>query len=369
MTTGDPTDRSVMSVRSFTAGLLRSSSRSYAQAVLRQMRELRADLADHGLPTGFASALDDTEVRLLHLAASVAVDRPALMAHALAWYKVAFGHREVPAEYLPLHLTAMQRALRAELPPATHELVERHLLAGQQALREAPLELPMVLGKSAPHGELAMQFLLAVLEGRGDDAVDRVRAALAAGASIADIHDHVLVPVQREAGRMWLMGEIPIADEHYGSGVVDRVLWLLHERIARPPTGAAKVLTMGVGGNLHDFGLRLVAQRLQLAGFAVHHLGASMPANDMQWALQDRGYQLIAISATLALHVPALIELVAQVRAAQQRLGQHTPILVGGELFRIVPDLHSLVGADAAATDAAFAVTTAQRLVSASRAV
>lgn len=350
-------------VRDFTAGLLRSSARAYALAAVEQMRVLRPQTVAHGLPRAFVGPVEDTEVRLLQLAESIAVDRPALIRHAMAWYKAAFLHRDVAADYLAINLDAIGRALRTELPPTCHGLVEQHLTAARDELASAPAELPTLLSRSAPHGELTLRFLLAILESRGDDALDLLRAALRDGVSIADLHDHVLTQAQREAGRMWLMGEIPIADEHYGSGVVDRALWMLQEQLPRPASGSKVVLTMGVGGNLHDFGLRLVAQRLQLAGFAVHHLGANMPANDIEWALQDRRVDLIAISATLTLHIGTLQGLIASVRSAQQKWGQSTPILVGGEPFRIVPDLHQLIGADAGAFDAAGAVAAARRLL------
>ncbi len=357
----------VTTVRDFTAGLLRSSGRAYASAAVAAMRAKHPEAVAQGLPRAFASPLEDTEVRLLQLAESIGVDRPALIAHSMGWYKAAFHHRDVDPSYLTANLDAIDTALHAELPPACHELVGVHLAAARRALATAPAELPTLLDRSAPHGELALRFLLAILEGRGDDAVDLLRAAMDAGVGIADLHDHVLTLAQREAGRMWLMGEIPIADEHYGSGVVDRSLWMLQDRVPRPPPGAKTVLTMGVGGNLHDFGLRLVAQRLQLAGFAVHHLGANMPANDIEWMLQDRHVDLIAISATLVLHIGTLQGLIANVRLAQEKWGQRAPILVGGEPFRIVPDLAALVGADAGAFDAAGAVAAARRLVGGGR--
>jgi MerR family transcriptional regulator, light-induced transcriptional regulator len=353
----------VTSVRDFTAGLLRTSSRAYAMAAIAAMRVTHPHAVAVGLPRAFASPVEDTEVRLLQLAESIGVDRPALIAHSMRWYKVGFHYRDVDPAYLGANLDAIDATLRAELPPQCRELIGKHLAAAREALASAPVELPSLLSRSAPHGDLAARFLLASLEGRGDDAVDLLRGALAAGIRIEDLHDHVLTVTQREAGRMWIMGEIPIADEHYGSGVVDRSLWMLQDHVPRPPAGAKVVLTMGVGGNLHDFGLRLIGQRLQLAGFAVHHLGANMPANDMEWALQDRHVDLVAISATLTLHLSAMQGLIASVRMAQEHQGRSAPILVGGEPFRVVADLHRLVGADAGAFDAAGAIAAARQLV------
>ncbi len=324
------------------------------------MRLDQPDLAMVVLPEMFARPIDDAEVRLLQLAAAVEFDRPALLEHTVRWYKVAFHHRGVPAEYLAQSLAAMAAVLAEELPPAAAAVVRRHLAHASAALASAPAELPSLLDLAAPHGRLAAHFLMAILEARGDSAIDLLRTALVDGLTIGELHDHVLGPVQSEAGRMWLMGEIPIADEHYGSTIVDRALWLLHERLPRPAAEAPMVTTMSVSGNLHDLGLRIVAQRLQAAGFAVNNLGANMPASDLEWAFTDRRIDLVAISATLNLHLHALRGTIETVRRIT---GGRVPVLVGGEPFRVVADLGALVGADAVAVDAAAAVDAARALL------
>jgi len=349
----------------FAADLLRRSSRAYASAAIARLHRHRPELLASGLPATFGDPVADTEVRILHLAESVAVDRPALLEHSIGWYEIALHHRGVAADWLPTNLDAIRDALTDELPPEAVPVVVAHLAAARARVGRTPLDPPSHLSKTAPYGETAVHFLLAILEGRGDDAIDLLRRALAGGATIVDLHDRVIVPAQREAGRMWLCGEIPIADEHYGTAIVDRVLWMLQDHLPRPSADAPRVLAMGVGGNLHDFGMRMVAQRLQLAGFAVHYLGSNMPANDLDWLFQDRSFDLVAISAMLTLHLGTLAATVARVRAiAAAAPGANRPaILVGGQPFAIVPDLHAVLGADAGAADAEGAVAAARRLL------
>ena len=347
-------------IPAFAARLLRASCRAYAVATVARLRHERPELLAKGLPATFAQPEDDVEVRMLQLAAALEFDRELLLEHAAAWYKVAFHHRGVHADYLPDSLQAMAAVLDEELPPEAARVVRRHLLRAIAAAERAPADVPSHLDLGAPHGRLAAQVLMAILEGRGDDAIDALRAATAAGLTVADAHDHVLVPVQQESGRMWLMGEIPIADEHYGSGILDRALCMLQEQLPRPAPGAKVVATMGVAGNLHDLGIRMVAQRLQGAGFAVLHLGGNLPESDLEWAFTDRRIDLVALSATMALHLHSLAGSIATVRRITQG---RVPVLVGGEPFRIVADLGARVGADAAAFDAQGAVAMAQRLV------
>lgn len=347
-------------IPAFAASLLRTSGRAYAVAAVARLRLERPELLAKGLPAAFALPNDDIEVRLLQLAASVEFDRAALIEHAAAWYKVAFHHRGVHPEYLPASLQAMQMVLGEELPPAPAAIARRHLQCAIDAIARAPVELPSALDTQALHGRFAAEFLMAILEGRGEEALDGLRAAIDGGLGLADAQDLVLAPVQREAGRMWLMAEIPIADEHYGSTIVERALGLLQERLPRPAADAPVIATMGVAGNLHDLGIRMVAQRLQAAGYRVLHLGGNLPAADLEWAFAERRIDLVAMSATMALHLHELAGAIATLRRFTHA---RVPVLVGGEPFRQVADLGARVGADAAAGDAKGAVEAAGRLL------
>ena len=271
----------------FAAELIRTSERGLASAALARLEQNHQELLAE-LPVGFASPRDDVRVRLQHLAAAVEFERPELFAHSVQWYAVALRHRGVADAYLHETLGALREALDEELPKSAQPIVSRMLDAGREALTSVEFEPPSHLEVGSPHGRLAGQFLLATLEGRGDDAVALVRQSIADGMTVAQLHDEILVPVQRETGRMWLMGEIQIAEEHFSSQVVDRVLWAAQDSLAQPPVDAPRVLLMGTSGDVHSFGLRMIAQRLQAEGLRVHNLGPDMPAHDLEAVLGGR---------------------------------------------------------------------------------
>lgn len=345
----------------FAAGLLRQGARAHALAAVATLAQHCPDLLAHGLPGTFADPVDDARTRILTLAEALDVDRPELLAHQVAWYKVALAHRGVAADYLVANLEAIGRALREGLPDACHDAVDRHLSQALQRAHDAPIELPSVLAGAAPLRDEARRFLLALLENRRSDALDLVSGARTAGRSVAEVHDHLLVPVQREIGRMWLMAEIPIADEHFASRVVETCLDRLAAGAPLAPRRGRSVLTCAVGGDLHCIGVRMVGQRLEMHGFDVWDLGADMPASDFEWLLQDRRVDLIALGATLVLHVGGARQTIARLRTT---LGPACPpILVGGGPFTVVDDLWQVVGADAVANDLASAVARVEALL------
>ncbi|MCA8950484.1 MAG: cobalamin-dependent protein [Planctomycetes bacterium] len=343
----------------FAANLIRTALPAFASAVHARLESEAPELLA-ALPRTFAASKDDVRVRLLHLAAAIEFDRPALIEHAVQWYAVALHHRGVPADYLRHSLEAIDAVLAAELPAAARSIVHRHVRAAVAAIAGAELDPPACIDIDAPHGRLAASFLLAALESRGDDAVALIRQELDQGLAIAELHDRVLVPVLRETGRMWLTAEIQIADEHYSSQIVERVIWVAQDRLPRVPADAPVVLAMGAAGDQHGFGLRMIAQRLQGDGFAVHNLGPDMPAGDLAGALQDRAFDIVAVGATMTLHLHALAGLVEELR---RLLRPGVPIVVGGQPFAIVPDLSARLGADAAAVDGGSASAVVSRLL------
>lgn len=344
----------------FAAGLLRASARGYAVAAVERLRQQRPDLLQR-LPRQFADPIDDTEVRLRILAEALAVDRPELFCNQIEWYRVALAHRDVPDDYLSENLRHCGGVLANELPAACRASAERHLTLARQRLPTAPRDLPCTLEADGPLVDEARRFLLALLENRGRDALAIIRNAHAAGASIEDLHDLVLTRVQRELGRMWSMVEIPIADEHYATRIVERAMDVLTDSMPPPPADGRRVLTLSVGGNQHDIGVRMVAERFELHGWQTLQLGADMPGTDLEWTLSDRSVDLVALSATLVLHVGAAEATIAQLR---QGLGKRCPpILVGGQPFTVVPDLWTIIGADGCASDARTAVAVGERLV------
>jgi methanogenic corrinoid protein MtbC1 len=115
-----------------------------------------------------------------------------------------------------------------------------------------------------------------------------------------------------------------------------------------------------VGDELHEIGVRMVADLFEMAGWDSYYLGANTPVQGVLQALQERRADVLAISATLTMHVGQVRELIERVRATE--VGRRTAILVGGYPFLLSPELWRRVTADGFAPDAEQAVQVANRL-------
>ena len=123
----------------------------------------------------------------------------------------------------------------------------------------------------------------------------------------------------------------------------------LYQRATATEPNGKKVLVACVEGELHDFPARLVADALDLAGFEVRFLGASVPTASLVSAVASERPDVVALSVTMSFHAPALRQAVSALRAAFGAL----PLVVGGGACAWSPKLAAEVGAAATGTSAA----------------
>jgi methanogenic corrinoid protein MtbC1 len=342
----------------FAAQLILSTASRFAAGTVARQQE--AGEITGGSP--FPDLVADTEVRLRYLATALATGRDRIFGDHLAWHKLALVSRDVPVESLTRNLVRMREELQSSLPEKAAAAAAATIEAGIEAVESAPDSVPSVLESDDPQVEAARRYLLAVLEANRAEAFAVVDKALEEGRSIAEIHDGIIVPVQRELGRMWQMDEIHIAEEHFGSRITEDVLARLRQRIPDASEGAPRVLATTVEGNFHSFGIDIVADRFAIAGWCTLPLGASIPAQDLARALVDFDAALLVLSVHLGIQVPSAQALIASLRS---RPGcEEIPILVGGPPFALIPDLWEVIGADASAADAGTAVQAGERLIS-----
>ena len=280
---------------SFIAELLVSAAPAYAAGTVRRQRERQPRIAQFDGSGGFLDLAVDTESRIRHLAEAVATARPRLFCMHLEWLAVAYAGREIPLAFLTANLACLREELQASLADDHWPPVADVLAVGEEFLQRTPSTVSSVLEGERPHVVLACRYLLAILEGRGPDAIALIDAALSDGVAVRALREHVVGPVQVELGQMWQTGEIHVGEEHHGSRVTERALALLAARTPRAPRIERRVLLTSVGGDLHDIGLRIISDEFEAAGWDVIFLGASTPGIDLVRTVNDFEPQLLAL--------------------------------------------------------------------------
>ena len=347
----------------FTAALIDATRRAWAAAAAARLRERSPE----GLATlGAAGARDaglHFEGLLEHLAVALQFQAPELFLEHVRWMTTAFSGRDVPLELLGASVECLRDELASRLPSdALAEVTP--LFADALKVVSHPPEPPQGgLAGDEPTVALAREYMLAALEGRRKDALDIVLAAADRGVPVSTLQRDVVGRVQFEVGRMWHRGDMSVVEEHLVSRLSEQVLACLNPRMPRAPRLGRRVLVTGASGDLHDIGLRMVADEFEMAGWDPIFLGASAPADEAAQAALDFEVDLVALGAKLAIHVRSAAAMISLLRTSPRP--RRVPVLVGGLPFLLVPDLWKRIGADGSAPNASEAVALGTRLVQA----
>ena len=210
-----------------------------------------------------------------------------------------------------------------------------------------------------PSGSLCAAYVQAQLGGNRREALRLiVEEGLKRGLTCLDIHK-VIQQAQSEIGRLWQEDRITIAQEHMATAISQVVLSHVYQYADAPRSNGKKVLVACVEGELHDFPARLGADALDLAGFEVRYLGASVPHESLVAMVVTHQPDLLVLSVTMTFNVPSLREAVRRIRARYPRV----PIAVGGGACSWQPGLAAEVDAEVEGSDAAELVAKAQQLL------
>lgn len=343
------------------AEILKSGARALAGYAASDMPPRDAEAAQASVSAQFDGWHNVLVARLEELAVAVATGRPEFFIEQVRWSRAALLARGVPPDALRARLETLRRVLAEQLPselaPTATGLVDRALaeFGGE------PAGLTSRLTAETPAERLAATYLLAILEGDRRKASHLILKAADEGQSVPDLYLQVLQPAQEELGRMWLLGEINVAEEHFATATTRSVMAQLLTRERCGPSNGKTLVAAAVAGNQHDLGIQAVADLFEIDGWRVIQLGSNVPAEDLAQAVEFFAADLVALSASLGTQLTTLAETIAAVRSTGR--GAAVKILVGGGGLNRVKGSAEYVGADACASNAAEAVARGNALV------
>lgn len=158
--------------------------------------------------------------------------------------------------------------------------------------------------------------------------------AVTSGAiGIPDLYDCVLAPVMTEVGTRWQHGTARVWEEHLAAAAVLTIVDALYPAVRRlageaEPIGRRVLLTCPPD-EAHDLGLRMLADRFDLAGWTTFYLGADTPAAEIEDAAASLGVDLVVITSSTHFHRLRVRALLDDLKAALP----NTRIVVGGPAF------------------------------------
>ena len=351
-------DRSV--ANAFAGDLLERSASGYAGFAATLMLERDGGLKERQGGNVLTAWRSNLTQRVLELAAAVLAGEPRLFTGRVTWSRKAFRARGQDDAELRLSFEALRDVLAERLPPPALPQPLAYLDAALALLAEVqPEPDPSELDPLRPADRLALEYLQKILEGNVAEAIAAVATAARNGLGPRAAYTDVLLPAQREVGRLWHAGELSIAEEHMVTSATQRTMAVVVSQAPLPLANGRTVVVAAVSGNVHDIGLRAAADLYQLAGWRVIFVGADVPMQDLPTMLAFFEADLLMLGATLSTQVPRVEQ---AIRSIRERCERPVRVIVGGAAFDEAPDLGERIGGDGYAPNIVQALEIGARL-------
>ncbi len=290
---------------------------------------------------------------------SLATDSPAFLIDLTCWEQSRFAAGHFPEKFSVTFLTIFKEVLSRELPQDKRKNADTCIRKALTILKSGTCPDD----RTPTLSPVARSFLRHLLEGDESRAVAVIDKTITAGMHVREVYTGILQPVLQETGRLWQQDETSIAQEHYISGVIRRIMDQQRNRLAerdRKIKRGKTVVAACAGEELHEIGIRMVADLFEMEGWKVYYTGGNVPAKSILDAVKERKADIVALSITMPSRLTDLRYLIRSLRADADTA--QVKVIVGGYPFALIPDLWKRIGADAFAPSAEEAVAAAIRL-------
>ncbi len=192
------------------------------------------------------------------------------------------------------------------------------------------------------------KYIEALLNADRQNAYELIEELIKKGIDLKEIYLSLLAPALVQVGYMWQKGDISVAQEHYFTASTQFIMTRLFAEIVKLKIKEQSVGKSIVGacapGELHEIGLRMICDLLELDGYNTYFLGASVPAKDLREFLSQKNPIALLLSVSMSYNISSLEIIIDQIRK-DERI-KNVRIIVGGRPFKVDPTLWKRVGAD-----------------------
>jgi len=304
------------------------------------------------------SSLQDIGYNLSYLSQAIELNSPNLFISYTTWLKGLMLDLGFSITSVVENFNAMKIVLLDTFPLDYHNIISDFIDKGIEELQDEYIPDTSFIDPSSPYSKYALDFLSYALGGKRHEASKLILSLVKKGIPIKTIYLDVLQKVQYEVGHLWHTNKVCIAQEHYITSLIQLVISQLYPYILNQNPSNKTLVAACVSGELHEIGIRMLADIFEIEGWNTWYLGSNLPDKEIVNMIKEKKPDVIALSVTIMFHLDKLTKLIKQIRDA----GIMTPIMVGGYPFNHDENLWKRVGADGWAMDPDHALEYADRL-------
>lgn len=152
---------------------------------------------------------------------------------------------------------------------------------------------------------------------------------LESGKSVEDLYEKVLKKALYEIGLLWEQNKISVTKEHIATAIAEGILNEIYPQIVTSKKNGKKVLLTTVENELHQVGIKMVADVFEKNNWSCKFLGTGVPLFDLMDYINEFEPDLVAISLSIHFNYPNFLHMIKTIRQNYPGL----KIIVGGQAF------------------------------------
>lgn len=303
----------------------------------------------------------EIESTILYLSNAISVSSPKIFVSYVEWFAEmmqsdshAIKHFQVSIECI---FSALKNNFEDEWMPIIRNYIDKAIenLENKGTIAPMPKQINNYL---KPYRDQYVHYLL---NGERHRANEIVQDLVAKKTPVEEIYMEIFHESQYEIGKMWQTNQISIAEEHFCTASTQLIMGQLYPLIFATPKNDYVFVGTCVGGELHELGVRMISDFLELAGWNTYYLGANAPIPTIVETIVKEKADVIGISVTMTYHIEEARQLIERIQSDERCT--KVKILVGGYPFIVDNKLWQTIGADGYAINAREVVKVAEKLV------
>jgi methanogenic corrinoid protein MtbC1 len=306
-------------------------------------------------------SIRDAAYHLPFLAEAIIAEDETIFTEYVQWVKRLFESLNFHDAVMTNTLICTNKVLKKELTPEQAAITEKYIKAGIEQMAVPLTHLDSYIDESTDLGVLARQYIDSLLKADRMHASKLLIDAVENGTSVKDIYLEVFQKSQYEIGRLWLTNQISVAKEHYCSAATQLIMSRMYPYIFTTERKGRSMVAASIGGELHEIGIRMVADFFEMDGWDTYYMGANTPTSSIIQAAEENEAQIIGLSIAIPYHGNKLTNVIEEIRNSS--IGKDVKILIGGNALNKRKNPSEKFRVDAYASNALDAVNIANTLV------
>jgi methanogenic corrinoid protein MtbC1 len=292
---------------------------------------------------------------LSFLAESISFSEPVIYDNALDWGKKYLTKNNITLQSIISVQDIIKKFYQKEAPPDIKKIITDHIENSLKIFQKAIAQESTKLNKESKYYKESLSYLNYLLNAEKESAYKLIMGLLDKGTSIKDIYLQIFEPVQKELGVLWQKGKITVAQEHYSTAVTQMIMSSFYEYLFEVEKSNNIFVGACTRGELHEIGLLMISDLLELNGWNTYYLGANVPGDSIVDILVEKEADVIGLSATMSYNLSEARKIIELIKSSKEC--KDLKIIVGGNAFNDSEKIWKKTGADYFAIGAEEAVS------------